>query len=83
MVMDQFDHRTKEKVQMRWFEKPWINEKTWAEILNQVNIWYPVEADLVQIYKGEQEHHGEQEQQPKGSKDYDTGVKFFKTCLRP
>ena len=26
MVMDQFDHRTKEKVQMRWFEKPWINE---------------------------------------------------------
>ena len=51
--------------------------------MNQADIGYPVEADLVLIDTGEQEHVSEQEQQPEGSKDYDTGVEFFKTCLRP
>ena len=32
-----------------------------------------VEADHVQIGTGEQE--------PEGSKNYDTGLEFFKTCL--
>ena len=50
------------------------SEKTWAEISNQACIWYPIEADLVLIDIEEQKHVGEQEQQPEGSKSYDTCV---------